>query len=182
MVKELLDIIKANSNQILDETSEISENQKEDIQTELVHGVQEGFSNALSLGNLSDFKDILSSGKNAKSIANNAIVRGIINKLTSSISEKFNLPPKITKSIVDAVIPKIVNHVTSLVAKKGSEEVDLGAAVQLLTGKESESFDLQGLLGSFLSKDKGTEDLGDLASKLLNKKKEDKGGLLDSFF
>lgn len=182
MMEKLLDIIKANSNQILDETAEISENQKEGIQNELAIGVQEGFSNALSLGNLGDFKDILSSGKSAKSIANNAIVRGIINKLTSSISEKFNLPPKITKSIVDAVIPKIVNHVTSLVTKKGSNGADLGAAVQLLTGKKSDSFDLEGLVGSFLSKDNASGELGDIASKLLNKKKEDKGGLLDSFF
>lgn len=148
MSDKIFDLIKTNVLGAIAGNSEIPSHKKQETVSVTTDALIGGMKDNFSLENIPALTNLFGGGASSPSaLTGNPIVSSITNTVVNSLVEKVGLPKALSSTIATAVVPMVINAISSKVS--GSEKgFDVESLIKSFSGGNNDSGGLGGMLGS----------------------------------
>ena len=111
MIEQIQQLVQQLTEKEVGSNEKISNNLAGTVAQETGASVMEGLQSAISGGNMGELMSMFSGGNDANSLTSNAVVKSIIDSLTSKLGNNVGLDASTSSNFAGSVIPQILSMI-----------------------------------------------------------------------
>lgn len=137
MLDQILDIVKDNAKDLIENNGDIDNQYNESAISEAASTISNGFKDKLQSGNVKDVLDVFSE---KTSNTDNPLVNQLSSMFGSQLGNKFNVSGDKANGIAGQLIPMVIDQLVKKVNDSNDSSIDLNGLLGSLSGQQGVNF------------------------------------------
>lgn len=164
MLDQLIKLVEQNAGEVIVKNQAIPNQHNNAAIQEVASQIMKGLKGQVAQGNMQQVVSLFQGAGAKNTLTSNPMVTQIVSNIAGNFASKFGVSPQVAKSVVEGLVPTVMNQLVSKTNNPKDSDFDLTDMMKGLSGNSN--LDLSGMLGQLTGGNASQSPLGGLGGML----------------